>query len=118
MPRGKRTRRPIVLETTAIVPEGRHGVIGMTRASARRALRVSLCVIARDEGEHLGACLESAATAVDEIVVVDTGSQDDTVAVARAHGANVIEAPWSDDCAAAPELTSTWLSPKWGSPAS
>ena len=101
MPRSKRTRRPIVLETTAIVPEGRHGVIGMTRASTRRAVRVSLCVIARDEGEQLGACLESAATAVDEIVVVDTGSHDDTVAVARAHGANVIEAPWSDDFAAA-----------------
>jgi tetratricopeptide (TPR) repeat protein len=98
---GKRTRRSVVLETTAIVPVRRHGVIGMTRPTARRGVRVSLCVIARDEAATLGHCLESAGTAVDEIVVVDTGSHDATVDVARAHGANVIEAPWTDDFAAA-----------------
>jgi tetratricopeptide (TPR) repeat protein len=101
MPRAKGPRRRIVLETTAIVPTSRHGVMRMTREAARRGVRVSLCVIARDEAATLGRCLESAAGAVDEIVVVDTGSRDATVAVARAHGANVVEAPWTDDFAAA-----------------
>jgi hypothetical protein len=83
MPKGKRTRRPIVLETTAIVPARRHGVIPMTPATARRSMRVSLCVIARDEAEELGPCIESARPVVDEIVVVDTGSSDETIGVVR-----------------------------------
>ena len=103
-----------MLDATPIVPASRHGVIGMTRGSARRSVRVSLCVIARDEAAGLGRCLVSAAGAVDEIVVVDTGSQDDTVAVARAHGANVIEAPWTDDFSAARNIAldhanGTWI---------
>jgi tetratricopeptide (TPR) repeat protein len=114
VPEGKRKRRTVVLATTAIVPAKRHGVIRMTRASARRGVRVSLCIIARDEAATLAACLDSAAGAVDEIVVVDTGSRDDTVAVARARGANVIEAPWTDDFAAARNLAlaharGTWV---------
>jgi tetratricopeptide (TPR) repeat protein len=74
---------------------------------------VSLCVIARDEAHTLGACLASAAAAVDEIVVVDTGSRDNTVAVARAHGANVIEAPWTDDFAAARNVALAYANGAW-----
>ena len=113
MPKGKRTRRPIVLDATAIVPARRHGVIGMTPGTARRSTRVSLCVIARDEAEHLGACLESAAGAVDEIVVVDTGSSDGTIDVARGHGANVFEAHWTDDFAAARNFALDQASGAW-----
>ena len=113
MAKGKRTRRPIVLETTAIVPARRHGVIPMTPATARRSMRVSLCVIARDEAEALGPCIESARPVVDEIVVVDTGSSDETIAVARAHGANVIEAPWTDDFAAVRNIGLAQASGAW-----
>jgi glycosyltransferase involved in cell wall biosynthesis len=102
-----------VLETTAVVPVRRHGVIGVTRSSARRGIRVSLCVIARDEAGTLGRCLESAAAAVDEIVVLDTGSRDATVTVARAYGANVLEAPWTDDFAAARNLALAQASGAW-----
>lgn len=101
MGRGKRTRRTVVLDAEPIVPMRRHGVIGMTRTGAQKTVRVSLCVVVRDEAADLGDCLASAAGAVDEIVVVDTGSADATIDVARAHGANVIEAPWTDDFAAA-----------------
>jgi glycosyltransferase involved in cell wall biosynthesis len=113
MPKGKRPRRPIVLDATAIVPARRHGVIAMTPASVRRRTRVSLCVIARDEAEHLGSCLESAAGVVDEIVVVDTGSSDGTIAVARAHGANVLQAHWTDDFAAARNIALEQASGVW-----
>jgi tetratricopeptide (TPR) repeat protein len=113
MPGGKRKRRTVVLDSTAVVPARRHGVTRMTRATARRGVRVSLCMIARDEAERLGACLDSAAPAVDEIVVVDTGSRDDTVAVARAHGATVVEAPWTDDFAAARNVALQHATGSW-----
>jgi glycosyltransferase involved in cell wall biosynthesis len=62
---------------------------------------LSLCVIARNEEAMLSGCLESVAGAVDEIVVVDTGSTDRTIEVALAHGARVLEKPWTDDFSAA-----------------
>ncbi|MBI3634974.1 MAG: glycosyltransferase family 2 protein, partial [Candidatus Rokubacteria bacterium] len=62
---------------------------------------ISLAMIARDEAARLPACLRSAAAAVDEIVVVDTGSRDATADIARAHGARVVGWAWRDDFAAA-----------------
>ena len=47
-------------------------------------------MIVRNGGATLSACLESVAPLVDEMVVVDTGSSDDTVDLARAHGARVL----------------------------
>ena len=58
---------------------------------------LSLCMIVRDEEEMLPACLASAAPLVDEMVVVDTGSTDRSVDLARAAGARVVELPWRDD---------------------
>ncbi len=49
----------------------------------------------------LGDCLASVRGAVDELIVVDTGSADGTVAIARAAGARVFDVPWCDDFAAA-----------------
>jgi glycosyltransferase involved in cell wall biosynthesis len=56
-------------------------------------LPLSLCVITRDAGAMLADCLASAAF-VGEIVVVDSGSRDDTVEIARRCGARVIERGW------------------------
>jgi glycosyltransferase involved in cell wall biosynthesis len=58
---------------------------------------ISAAIIVRDEAEHLDGCLASLAGLVDEIVVVDTGSTDDSVKVARRHGAVVGHEPWQDD---------------------
>ena len=77
-------------------------VAGDTRPNvpwAGRTPRVSLCMIARDEERFLDECLRRAAPAVDEIIVVDTGSKDRTIEIARAHGATVIEEEWVDDFA-------------------
>lgn len=63
--------------------------------------RVSLTMIVRDEEANLPACLEGMAGLVDEIVVVDTGSTDNTKAVARQSGARVFDFPWCDNFAAA-----------------
>ena len=43
---------------------------------------VSLCMIVKNEEDVLGRCLASAAPAVDEIVIVDTGSTDRTLEIA------------------------------------
>ena len=56
---------------------------------------LSLSMIVKDEGHTLAACLESVVGLVDEIVIADTGSTDNTVAIARAFGATVIVIPWT-----------------------
>jgi tetratricopeptide (TPR) repeat protein len=58
-------------------------------------------MIVRDSARTLRACLAGIAPWVDEMVVVDTGSQDDTREIAREHGAQVFEFPWCDDFSAA-----------------
>ena len=62
---------------------------------------ISLCMIVRDEAATLARALESAQGAVGEIVVVDTGSVDDTVAIAQSYGAKVFHFDWANDFAAA-----------------
>lgn len=62
---------------------------------------LALVMIVRDEADHLGRCLESAREVCDDIIVLDTGSTDATMQIARAHGARVFEQPWADDFSAA-----------------
>lgn len=63
--------------------------------------RISLCMIVRDEERFLARCLASVRDAVDEIVVVDTGSRDGTIAIAEAAGARIVRWRWTDDFSAA-----------------
>ena len=58
-------------------------------------------MIVRDEARCLERCLASARPWVDGIVVLDTGSVDATVEIARRHGARVAHFEWIDDFAAA-----------------
>ncbi len=68
---------------------------------ARRRNRISLCMIVKDEEQFLGECLDSVLGVVDEIVVVDTGSTDKTVEIARSHDAAVVHFPWTEHFAEA-----------------
>jgi tetratricopeptide (TPR) repeat protein len=65
------------------------------RAQPATDMKLSLCMIVRDEEEMLARCLAAVAPAVDEIVIVDTGSTDRTIEIAREFGANVIERQWT-----------------------
>jgi tetratricopeptide (TPR) repeat protein len=85
-----------------------------TAARPAEDLKLSLCMIVRDEEEMLPRCLEAVAPAVDEIVIVDTGSQDRTIEIARSFGARVIEREWTGSFSDArnasfDEATGDWL---------
>jgi glycosyltransferase involved in cell wall biosynthesis len=56
-------------------------------------LALSLVVVAYDAGREIADCLASARFA-SEAIVVDSGSRDDTVEIARRSGARVIDQPW------------------------
>ena len=71
------------------------------RTKSSRRLTVALCVIARDEEQFIGDCIDSARPFVDEVIVLDTGSLDRTREIAREHGARVEHFTWCDDFAAA-----------------
>jgi tetratricopeptide (TPR) repeat protein len=62
-------------------------------------MSLSAAIIVNDEAEHLDACLASLRGLTDEIIVVDTGSTDRSVAVAELHGALVAHEPWQGDFA-------------------
>jgi glycosyltransferase involved in cell wall biosynthesis len=66
-----------------------------------RMITISLCMIVKNEEKILARCLDSIADLVDEIIVVDTGSEDGTKREAARYGAAVYDFPWTDDFAAA-----------------
>lgn len=57
-------------------------------------LPVSGVVIAKNEGDRIGRCVASLAAICSEVIVLDSGSDDDTAAVATAAGARVEQQPW------------------------
>jgi len=57
----------------------------------------SLALIARNEEKTIGSVLDDASEFCDELVVVDTGSTDATVEIAKAHGATIHHFEWIDD---------------------
>jgi GT2 family glycosyltransferase len=70
-------------------------------ALVRQDIELSLCMIVRDNARTIEAALQSIKPWVDEMVVVDTGSQDDTPQIARRLGARLFRFPWCDDFSAA-----------------
>ncbi len=59
-----------------------------------QAPRLSVAIITLNEALFLPRCLASVATVADEIIVVDSGSTDGTVELARQHGATVLHQEW------------------------
>ncbi|MBW3017773.1 glycosyltransferase [Candidatus Woesearchaeota archaeon] len=61
---------------------------------------LSLCMIAKDEEGFIQNCLSSARAYVDEIIIIDTGSTDNTVKVAKEFDAKVLHRKWVNDFSA------------------
>src|SRR3954469_12610294 len=71
------------------------------KAQPVTGLTLSLAMIVKDEEEMLPRCLAAVKDAVDEMIVVDTGSTDRTVEIAESFGATVLHHEWTGDFAAA-----------------
>lgn len=65
------------------------------------SLSISLSMIVKNEGKHLYDCLNSVNDVVDEIVIVDTGSTDNTLEIAKSFNAKIFYFDWNDDFSAA-----------------
>lgn len=61
------------------------------------AIKVSLCMIVKNEGQRLSQCLNSVSGLVHEIIIIDTGSADSTCDIARQYGAILDHFPWNDN---------------------
>ena len=75
--------------------------------------RLALTMIVRDEAASLPEFLSHHDGLADEVVVVDTGSVDESPALARAAGALVLEHPWQDDFAAARNAALAAVTADW-----
>lgn len=62
-----------------------------------KPIRLSVTMMMRNEEKHIGRCLESIKDIADEIVIVDTGSTDKSIKIAKSYGAKVHRHPWKDD---------------------
>ena len=66
-----------------------------------RKPRLSVLLIVKTEERFLGQCLASVKDIADELIVIDTGSTDQTIEIAREYGAKVEHFKWCNDFAAA-----------------
>lgn len=62
---------------------------------------LSACLIVKNEAHCLAQCLDSLLGLVDELIVVDTGSTDDTISIAQHYNAKIFTYPWNDHFAEA-----------------
>ena len=69
----------------------------MVENSIRNKATVSACMIVKNEEELLPGCLDSIRDWVDEIIIVDTGSNDNTVKIAESYGAKIFHQQWEGD---------------------
>lgn len=76
-------------------------------------MRLTACLIARDEENALPRCLASLRGVADEICVLDTGSRDRTVEIARGHGAILGFRAWDQDFSAARNASLELASGDW-----
>lgn len=66
-----------------------------------KRIRLSLCMIVRDNSRTIEPCLRSIRPWVDEMIVVDTGSKDNTPEIVAKFGARLFHFPWCDSFSAA-----------------
>lgn len=75
--------------------------------------RLSLAMIVKNEAENLPRCLNSVKNCVDEMIIVDTGSTDNTKEIALSYGAKVYDYQWNDDFAEARNYGLQYVSGDW-----
>ncbi len=80
------------------IPNFQFGPVFEKKTTSNTTLpNISLCMIVKNEEKNLGHCLESVKNIFQEIIIVDTGSSDGTINIAKSYGAKVFERPWDFD---------------------
>ncbi|GBF81035.1 glycosyltransferase [Aphanothece sacrum] len=75
--------------------------------------KLSLCMIVKNEEQNLPQCLDSVKNVVDEMIVMDTGSTDRTVEIAKQFGATVPFFAWCNDFAIARNVALEYVTGDW-----
>mgnify|MGYP001386520006 CR=1 FL=1 len=76
-------------------------------------MSISLCMIVKNEEDVLIRCLESVKYIVDEIIIVDTGSTDSTVEIAKKYGARIFYYKWDDSFSSARNYSLEKATKEW-----
>lgn len=74
---------------------------------------LSLCMITKNEEKNIKACLDSMVNIADEIIIVDTGSTDKTIEIAKSYGAKVFSYKWNDDFSEARNISLEKATKDW-----
>jgi glycosyltransferase involved in cell wall biosynthesis len=74
----------------------RDQILSDPRLQLTKVPTITVAMIVKNEEEMLGQCLTSIRDLWDELIVVDTGSDDRTVEIAESYGAQVFHHPWND----------------------
>ena len=76
-------------------------------------LSISLCMIVKNESKRLRACLESASLVANQLIVIDTGSEDNSPQIAAECGAEVYHHPWEGSFARARNISLDYAREEW-----
>lgn len=74
---------------------------------------LSVCIIAKNEEKNLLRCLESIQGIADEVILIDTGSIDNTISIAEKYNARVIKFPWQKNFSSARNKALEMASKDW-----
>jgi glycosyltransferase involved in cell wall biosynthesis/cytochrome c-type biogenesis protein CcmH/NrfG len=87
--------------------------VNESKALPSRHSRISLCMIVRDSERTLRPCLESIRPWVDELIIVDTGSTDETTGIVKKYGAVLKHFKWCNDFSAARNESLKYATGDW-----
>lgn len=85
----------------------------MIRGDNLKDNTISLCMIVKNEEKNIENCLNNLKNNIDEIIIVDTGSTDNTVALCKKYTHNIYNFEWTGDFSAARNMSLTLAKKKW-----
>ena len=102
-------------QAVTLEPQSRQHASFLERAKQdiKRQPTISLCMMVKNEEDNLGRLLSSVEGIVDEIIVVDTGSTDKTIDIAKQFDARLYDHPWFDDFSGMRNITINYAKGDW-----